>query len=131
MVGFAYKGLQFGIAGFLSSVVGHSLTTWLVSQRELARSKDASTSASDPKSGDNDGVELAPVLPTSLAWGGFLMSSSNLRYQIVNGIEQRALDPLLGSNGAALALMTLALRLGNCYVGGLHWLSWAKMWKLQ
>lgn len=33
--------------------------------------------------------ELAPVLDNSLAWGSFMALSSNTRYQIVNGIEER------------------------------------------
>lgn len=120
--GFAYKGAQFGVAGFLSSVVGHGLTRWLVSMRDK---NDSSGLAKD-----ND-VELAPVLPTSLAWGSFLMTSSNARYQLVNAIEQRVLEPFVGSKGVLLAPLTFALRFGNCYVGGLHWLPWAKMWNVQ
>lgn len=76
-------------------------------------------------------VELAPIIPTSLAWGGFMMASSNTRYQMVNGIEQRLLDPLLGGNAPLLTAVTFALRFGNCYVGGWHWLPWAKMWNIQ
>lgn len=31
------------------------------------------------------------MLDNSLAWGGFVASSTNLRYQLVNGFEERAL----------------------------------------
>lgn len=122
--GFLYKALQFGAAGFLSSVAGHSLTRWLVARRDANRRKSGG-------SGSNKSVELAPVLPTSLAWGGFLMTSSNARYQLVNGFEQRVLDPMFGGNAALLTILTFALRFGNCYVGGLQWLPWAKMWDIQ
>lgn len=120
--GYLYKGVQFGTAGFIASVAGHGLTRWLVSIRDKNEG---------PERLVKDGVELAPVLPTSLAWGGFMMVSSNTRYQAVNGFEQRILEPLVGANGALFAALTFALRFGNCYVGGLHWLPWAKMWNLQ
>ena len=32
---------------------------------------------------------LAPVLKNSLGWGGFMASSANVRYQLVNGLEDR------------------------------------------
>lgn len=35
--------------------------------------------------------ELAPVLDNSIAWGGFVATSTNLRYQTVNAFEERAL----------------------------------------
>lgn len=130
-VGFVYKGVQFGIAGFMSAVLGHGLTRWLVAQRDKKARQGDGGGEGDKKVGGDDSVELAPVLPTSLAWGGFLMTSSNARYQMVNGIEQRLLDPLFGGNATLLTALTFALRFGNCYVGGLQWLPWAKMWNIQ
>jgi len=41
--------------------------------------------------GEEADKELAPVLDNSIAWGGFVASSTNLRYQLVNGFEERAL----------------------------------------
>ena len=35
--------------------------------------------------------QLAPVLDNSVAWGGFVAVSSNTRYQIIAGIEERVL----------------------------------------
>ena len=37
---------------------------------------------------------LAPVLDNSATWGGFMALSTNLRYQLVNGIEERVLVSL-------------------------------------
>lgn len=89
IVAFIWKGVQFGMVGFTSSMVGHGLTSWLVKVRN----------ASGHKIGD---VSLAPVVPNSLAWGSFLMVSSNSRYQAVNCIEQRVLDRFLGGNGVVV-----------------------------
>lgn len=41
--------------------------------------------------GDEPDKELAPVLDNSIAWGGFVATSTNLRYQTVNAFEERAL----------------------------------------
>lgn len=41
--------------------------------------------------GDAPDKELAPVLDNSIAWGGFVATSTNLRYQTVNAFEERAL----------------------------------------
>ncbi len=41
--------------------------------------------------GEHAEKDLAPVLQNSLAWGGFLALSSNTRYQLVAGIEERVL----------------------------------------
>jgi hypothetical protein len=35
--------------------------------------------------------ELAPVLENSLAWGAFMGLSANVRYQLINGFEERML----------------------------------------
>lgn len=123
------KGFQFGCAGFLSSVVGHGLTRSLVSYRNSRRSQ--SNAAGDDAVSDDDGVILAPVMKTSLAWGSFMAISSNIRYQMVNGVEQRMLEPLFGQFLPALTAVTFALRLANCYVGSMMWLPWAKAWDLQ
>lgn len=120
---FLVKGVQFGIAGFVSSAAGHGLTRYLVSKRNSKNQGGGN--------GEEDQVVLAPVLSTSLAWGGFLATSSNVRYQMVNGLEQRILEPLFGGNVAVLTAITFALRFSNCYLGSMQWLPWAKLWDLQ
>lgn len=111
-----FKGAQFGAVGFVSSLVGHGLTTTMV----RARGKK-----------QHGGKELAPLIPTSLTWGGFLMASSNPRYQLVNALEQRVLDPLLGRSAVLLTGVTFGVRFGNCLLGGVQWLPWARFWGLQ
>lgn len=55
-----------------------------VPQVERSRAK----SGIKPEEGDK---ELAPVLDNSIAWGGFVATSTNVRYQLVNGFEERGL----------------------------------------
>lgn len=127
---FAIKGAQFALVGFFSSIIGHGLTTAFVNRRRRMRQQAQEASPEKAKEEEEE-HELGPLIPTSLAWGGFLLCSSNPRYQIVNGIEQRVLDPLLGSNPLALTMVTFALRFSNCLLGGVQWIPWAKFWGVQ
>lgn len=118
--GFCYKGMQFGAVGFLSSVLGHGVTKEMVKRRKEKRGEK-----------EEEGVELAEVLPNSIVWGLFMMSSSNFRYQVVNMVEQRVVDPVFGRNGVALTAVTSGLRFGNCLLGGIHWLPFARWFGIQ
>lgn len=120
---FGFKALQFGLVGFVSSMLGHGLTTGLVKQRRATAKSRGQM--------EEDGVELAPVVPTSAVWGLFMLASSNTRYQTVNALEQRMLDPLLGKNALALTLVTFGVRFGNCFIGGVQWLPFAKRFGIQ
>lgn len=124
---FLFKGFQFALVGFMSSVVGHGLTTLLVNRR---KAQEAASGGKRRISDSND-VVLAPVLPTSLAWGGFMFCSSNPRYQAVNGLEQRILYPLLEGNTLLSAVVTFGLRFSNCFVGGIHWIPFARFFGIQ
>lgn len=110
------KGLQFGLVGFCASVVGHSLTKGLVRLRRSLR----------PQSAENN-VKLAPVLANSLSWGAFMALSSNMRYQAVSAIEARVLEPLLvGAPALLFTAISFLLRSANTFIGGIHWIYWAK-----
>lgn len=122
-----YKGAQFAIVGFLSSVVGHGLTTALVNRRKAREA----ASGGKRRISDSSDVVLAPVLPTSVTWGGFMFCSSNPRYQAVNGLEQRVLYPLLEGKHFLSAVVTFALRFSNCFVGGVHWIPFARFFGIQ
>mmetsp|Transcript_7652 Transcript_7652/g.23174 ORF Transcript_7652/g.23174 Transcript_7652/m.23174 type:complete len:208 (+) Transcript_7652:736-1359(+) len=114
-----FKGLQFGLIGFIASTIGHSATKALVTYREKMNPEDKSD------------VKLAPVLQNSLGWGFFMMTSSSPRYQSVNAIEQRIVDTMFKNNLAVATALTFSLRLANCLFGGEHWLRMAKQLKLQ
>jgi hypothetical protein len=122
-----FKGTQFALVGFLSSLIGHGMTTALVNRR---KAHEARTYPTRRISDDKD-VELAPILPTSVAWGGFMFCSSNPRYQLVNALEQRLIFPLLDRSPVLSAGVTFALRFSNCFVGGLHWIPFARFFGVQ
>lgn len=77
-----YRGAQFFSVGVASSAVGHSLTKWGVERRQAANPK---------LEGEEPYKPLAPVLENSVMWGGFMAVSTNVRYQMMNGIEERGL----------------------------------------
>lgn len=60
-------------------------------EAEGARAKRNGTLALLPLVGEDPEKELAPVWDNSIAWGGFMATSANLRYQLVNGFEDRVL----------------------------------------
>ena len=47
--------------------------------------------ANPKKEGEEPYKPLAPVLENSVVWGGFMGLSTNLRYQLLNGFEERLL----------------------------------------
>jgi len=110
-----YRGTQFFLVGFSTSVVGHSLTKWAVESNAK---------------GLEEATHLAPVLDNSLGWGAFMAVSSNMRYQLVNGIEERVLDVFV-PNRVINSLATLGIRFTNCFAGGVHWVWFARRTGLQ
>ena len=73
-----------------------------------------------------DAVEIPPVGMTALTWGFFMGVSSNLRYNMVVGLE-RAADMTLerAVPGAGYAVST-GLRFGNNIVGGMNYIDIAR-----
>ena len=66
----------------MKCVCRSSMCAMQVEKRQLANPK---------KAGEEPYKPLAPVLENSTGWGGFVAVSTNLRYQLVNGIEERGL----------------------------------------
>lgn len=111
---FVSNALMFGSIGMASSVVGASATKGLVHARERL-------------TGERPDVELAPVLRTSSAYGAFVSTSSSTRYQLVNALEASVFPLLRLPHG----MLTLAVRTGNNFLGGVHWISWARWMGVQ
>ncbi|BDA50342.1 Protein RETICULATA-RELATED 4, chloroplastic [Coccomyxa sp. Obi] len=134
------RGSQFFAVGCLASGLGHSLTMHLVKQKKAAilalkesdkaKAKKEGTLALLPLLDEEPGKELAPVWDNSIAWGGFMATSANLRYQLVNGIEDRLLASLVPNKLANNAL-TVLMRFGNTALGSAHWIWCAQKLGLQ
>ncbi|KAK9835413.1 hypothetical protein WJX81_007941 [Elliptochloris bilobata] len=139
----ALRGSQFFAVGFLSSLLGHGLTVYLVhakrdrrdAMREEARAEvraghggAAARAAASAEFGED--AALAPVLDNSLGWGAFMATSANVRYQLVNAFEERFLERALSGRAARLAA-TCVLRFSNTYLGSAMWVACARVAGLQ
>lgn len=111
-------GCLFGCIGALTSSIGQAVSLGLVKARTALNPENPPT------------VELAPPLETSMAYSTFLMTTTNLRYQLVNGFEASFL-PLLPGGPALREGTSFCLRTFNNYVGWCHWLFMAKFFGLQ
>lgn len=109
----------FGV-GFFASLLGVGLTNGLIAVRELM---------------DPTFVPLnAPqdVATMSAAYGLYMASSSNLRYQILAGIlEERGIEVIFKSNPAICAALSFAVRTGNTFLGSLLWVDFLNIIGLQ
>lgn len=119
----AYRGAQFFGVSFMASMTGHSFTKYLV---DRSRAESPQVKAE----GEEADKELAPVLDNSLAWGSFVASSTNLRYQLVNGFEERALDVYVRNPVLKSGLIFL-IRFGNTFWGGAQWVQYARLIGVQ
>lgn len=117
--GFFYKGAVFALCGFLGSVVGTTLSQALVAIRHV-------------HTGSADGFEKSNRLPNvganSMAWAGFMLFSSNPRYQVVAGVE-RVLFAHAPDAVAKIGCGTA--RTLNNIIGGAIWVWWARFVGLQ
>jgi len=125
----ALRGAQFCAVGAGAAALGHSATVAMVARQRAAA---AARGEKPPKlkKGEAPPKELGPVADTAAAWGAFMAVSSNARYQLVNGFEERVLDPL-PLPPAAKTLATFWLRFGNTFVGTVNWMWWAQLVGVQ
>ena len=71
------KAVEYGVAGTICGILGQGLANGLMQVKRRCQG------------GARDGdVELPPVVGTGLVWGLFMGVSSNVRYQIVFGLER-------------------------------------------
>jgi len=118
---FAARAAQYGAVGFSMGVLGSSLVAGLTAVREAA-----------------DPAWVPPptrqsVLGTGVGWCWFMSTSSNVRYNLVNGAE----DALYGAAAAGSVpglvprVGSVALRLANNVAGARGWLATARALKLE
>jgi hypothetical protein len=117
--GFMYKGLLFGVCGFLGSLVGASISQGLVELRRTMAKR---------KGGELVEKPFPNLAVTSAAWAGFMFLSSNPRYQTVAGLERA----LFANVPEAVAKVGCAsARTLNNVIGGAIWVWWARALGIQ
>lgn len=102
---FALKALQYGGVGFGMGCLGSSAVQGLTRLRELL----------DP--GFVPPATVQSALGTGAAWAGFMATSSNARYNVVNGMEDALYRRGTGLGRAG----SVALRLLNNWAGAAQW----------
>jgi hypothetical protein len=109
----------FGV-GFCASLLGVGITNSLIILRQLI--DPTFVPLNDPQ---NVGVMAA-------AYGTYMASSSNLRYQILAGIvEERGIEMWFRSNPALCAALSFVVRTGNTFLGSLLWVDFISLLGLQ
>lgn len=115
-INFVYKGTIFAFIGMCAGLAGTALSNGLL----LARQK------LDPAFVQQN--EPPNVLANASCWALHMGVSSNLRYQILNGMDM-ILQPRMSTG--AFRLFTSLIRGGNNAVGGVSFVMLAKLFGVQ
>lgn len=78
-----------------------------------------------------DDVKVPPLMGTALVWGLFMGTSSNVRYQVVFGLERLVDVTLARRIPAAAYVTTVVVRLANNIIGGENFIDMARWFKVQ
>ena len=72
------------------------------------------------------------VAAMSGAYGLYMATSSNLRYQVMAGVlEERIIETLFKGNPAVCGALSFAIRTGNTFLGSLLWVDFIRLLGLQ
>jgi hypothetical protein len=114
------NGMKLFGVGFCASLLGVGITNSLVAVRQML--DPAFVPLNDPQD----------VLVMSAAYGTYMASSSNLRYQVLAGIvEERGIEAVFKTNPAICAALSFAVRTGNTFLGSLWWVDFLNLTGLQ
>jgi len=114
------NGAKLAGVGVFSSFVGVALTNTLLGLRSVLEPGFA-----PPNQPQN-------LLATSAAYGAYMATSSNLRYQLVAGvIEERGIETVFKGNHALCAGLSLAVRTLNTFAGSLLWVDFVRLLGMQ
>lgn len=114
------NGLKLFGVGFFASLLGVGLTNGLLTVRGML----------DPEFVPLNDPQNVGVM--SAAYGLYMASSSNLRYQVVAGIlEERGIEVIFKSNPTMCAALSFAVRTGNTFLGSLLWVDFLNILGIQ
>jgi len=72
------------------------------------------------------------VLAVSAAYGLYMATSSNLRYQFLAGVvEERGIERAFRGNAAACGVLSFVVRTGNTFLGSLLWVDFIRLLGMQ
>ncbi|KAK9827609.1 hypothetical protein WJX81_005832 [Elliptochloris bilobata] len=116
LLNFAYKGVVFAAVGFAAGLVGTAMSNGLLAARKKL----------DPEFKSQN--QAPDVALNAATWAAHMGLSSNLRYQILNGVDmvaQPAMPP------GVFKLVTSLLRTANNILGGISFVTLAKITGVQ
>lgn len=108
------KFLEYSLAGITCGLIGQGVCNGMMNlKRSIHGVKE-------------DDVAVPPLFKTALVWGLFMGLSSNIRYQIVFGLE-RLVDMTIAKSVPPVAYgSTLAIRFVNNVIGGENFIDMAR-----
>ncbi|QDZ23431.1 protein RETICULATA-related [Chloropicon primus] len=112
------NGVKLFTVGTFASFVGVALTNILTEVRQ--RLNPDAPKLNKPQN----------VVKASLLYGSYMGINSNLRYQLLAGIEERYLSALF-TNPGNFALVSGAVRVANTYLGSLMWVDTLRLVGMQ
>ena len=122
------KAGEYSLAGMACGAVGQGVANGLMAlKRSVSASRAAAAGAPPP----HPGLTPPPVGLTALTWGAFMGLSSNVRYQIVFGLERGVDATLAKAFPPAAYAATLAFRFVNNVIGGENFIDMARWTGIQ
>ncbi|CAL5228983.1 g12218 [Coccomyxa viridis] len=112
----AYKGLVFGVVGFAAGIVGTSLSNGLLAIRQRL----------DPKFESQN--KPPNILLNAGTWAAHMGVSSNVRYQMLNGLDMVAQARM---SPRTFKVLTSLIRTMNNLLGGISFVVLAKVTGVQ
>ncbi|XVE60021.1 hypothetical protein DITRI_Ditri05aG0093200 [Diplodiscus trichospermus] len=100
-------GLKLASVGFISSIGAVGASNILYAVRTIL----------NPKLVTNQQIKRSPILKTALVYGGYLGTSSNLRYQIIAGIVEHRISDEFSSQTFLVNMLSFFVRTLNSYWG--------------
>ncbi|KAK2972276.1 hypothetical protein RJ640_014334 [Escallonia rubra] len=114
-----YKGVLYGLVGFGCGLIGQGIANLIMTaKRNINKSEED--------------IPVPPLMKSAALWGVFLAVSSNTRYQIINGLERVVETSPLAKHVPPVALaFTVGVRFANNIYGGMQFVDWARLEKLE
>ncbi|BDA48866.1 Protein RETICULATA-RELATED 3, chloroplastic [Coccomyxa sp. Obi] len=116
LLNLGYKGLVFAVVGFAAGIVGTATSNGLLAVRKQLDKNFVSQN------------QAPNVLLNAGTWATHMGVSSNVRYQILNGIDM-VMQPRLGPG--SFKVLTSLLRTANNILGGISFVVLAKVFGVQ
>ncbi|KAK7292898.1 hypothetical protein RJT34_15754 [Clitoria ternatea] len=109
-----YKGIMYGAVGFGCGIIGQGIANLIMNTKRSIKKSE-------------EDIPVPPLVKSAVLWGVFLGVSSNMRYQIINGLERLVEASPVAKQVPPVALaFTVGVRFANNVYGGMQFVDWAR-----